>query len=87
VPQVKVTVQRGAGLHARPAAEFVKLAGRFAAASRVSLNGRQADAKSILGILSLGANRGSEVELEVDGVDAGNAIVALRDFLAASNEQ
>lgn len=86
MPQVKVTIQRGAGLHARPAAEFVKLANRFAAASSVRLNGRQANAKSILGILSLGANRGSEVELEVDGVDAERAMTALRDFLATASE-
>ncbi|TAN31765.1 HPr family phosphocarrier protein [bacterium] len=86
MPRARVTIQRGAGLHARPAAEFVKLANRFTASTKVRLNGRQADAKSILGILGLGANGGAEVELEVEGEDAEPALAALRDFLETPTE-
>lgn len=85
MPAATVTIQRGAGLHARPAAEFVKLANRFPATTTIRSNGRNANAKSILGVLSLGANKGAEVELEVEGEGADAALMALRDFLATDD--
>lgn len=61
------------GLHARPAAEFVKLAGTFE--SDVTVNGK--DAKSLLGIMSLGLNRGASVEISGSGAEAEAAVTAL----------
>ena len=61
------------GLHARPAAEFVKLAAKFRAA--VTVNGT--DAKSLLRIMSLGLSAGTAVQLTAEGPDAGEAIPAL----------
>ncbi len=67
------------GLHARPAALFVRLAGRFAAdVSVVHLaKGKRANAKSIIAVLRLGAKLGDEIEIEASGKDAGAAREAL----------
>jgi len=68
------------GLHARPAAELVKLAGRFVA--RVQVNGK--DARSLLGILSLGLRQGDRVRVEADGPDAADAVEAVRELLRST---
>ncbi|AZH83950.1 HPr family phosphocarrier protein [Plantibacter sp. PA-3-X8] len=72
-----VTLRNKDGLHARPAAEFVKLASTFAA--KVVVNGK--DAKSLLGIMSLGLVKGAVVELQADGPDAKDAIGALASLI------
>lgn len=65
------------GLHARPAAEFVKLANTFD--SRVTVNGR--DAKSLLGIMALGLTQGAAVEIASTGSEAEAAVSALADLI------
>jgi phosphoenolpyruvate---glycerone phosphotransferase subunit DhaM len=65
------------GLHARPAAELVKLAGRFE--SRVTVNG--ADARSLLAVLALGLRHGDAVTVEADGPDGPAAVEAVRELL------
>lgn len=65
------------GLHARPAAEFVKLASTFA--SRVTVNGK--DAKSLLGIMGLGLTQGASVEITSTGAEAEAAVSALADLV------
>ncbi|WP_285036104.1 dihydroxyacetone kinase phosphoryl donor subunit DhaM [Plantibacter sp. ME-Dv--P-095] len=72
-----VTLRNKDGLHARPAAEFVRSASRFAA--NVVVNGK--DAKSLLGIMSLGLVKGAEVHLQADGVDAEDAVQALTSLI------
>ena len=71
------TLRNKDGLHARPAAEFVKLASTFDA--RVSVNG--VDAKSMLRIMSLGATAGTAVTLKADGPDARAAVDALAGLI------
>ena len=63
----------GVALHARPAGAVVRAAASFAADVFVSANGRRANAKSILDILSLGAEGGVEVVIEASGDDAAEA--------------
>jgi len=72
-----VTVVNPLGLHARAAARFVSLAGRFASQIRVSRGARTMDGKSILGLLLLAAARGSEVAIAADGPDEQAAVQAL----------
>ncbi len=72
-----LTLVNKVGLHARPAGMFVQTAARFSAAIRVSCNGRVADAKRILQVLQLGAERGAELRVEAEGDDAPEALVAL----------
>ena len=66
-------------LHARPAADFVRTAMRFAAAIQVGANGREADAKSLLRVLALGAKGGTELRLTAAGEDAAAALDALSE--------
>ncbi len=71
----RVTLVNRDGLHARPAAEFVKLAAGFP--QRVTVNGK--DARSLLGIMSLGLVQGTEIEISAgpDGREAVDALAAL----------
>ncbi len=81
MPQGTIEVVHPEGLHARPAAEFVKRANRFKSSVKVRLNGRVANGKSIMAVIGLGANAGARVELEVEGDDAAEAFQALKAFL------
>ncbi len=65
------------GLHARAAAKFVTTAERFAASVTVTRDGQTVDARSIMGLMMLGAGRGSTVELVAEGWDAKEALAAL----------
>lgn len=76
-----VTVVNRLGLHARPAAEFVKIAGRFDAEIMVSKDGTEVNGKSILGVMTLAAECGSTLLLRADGNDASDAVDALADML------
>jgi len=73
----EVAIQNPLGLHARAAAKFVHTAGRFAAQIRVARAGREMDGKSIMGLLLLGAAKGSTITISADGVDEGDAVDAL----------
>jgi phosphocarrier protein FPr len=76
----RLTVRNPSGIHARPAAQFVKAAGRFRARITVEnlTRGRgPADAKSILAVLPLGVSQGHEIEIIAEGDDAVEAIAAI----------
>jgi phosphocarrier protein HPr len=72
-----VTLPIGVALHARPAATFVKTALRFRSRVTVGLDGKVADAKSILAVLALGATGGTLLRLSAEGEDAPAALDAL----------
>lgn len=76
-----LTIEHEVGLHARPAALFVKTAGRFNANVRVRYGGREVNAKSILQVLTLGAEEGAEITVEAEGEDADAALEALRELV------
>lgn len=76
-----LTIAIPTGLHARPAAQFVRLAAAFASQAKISARGRSADAKSMLAVLSLGVAGGTEVVLAVDGPDEQDCSAALAAFL------
>lgn len=65
------------GLHARAAARFVTLAERFGAAVDVLRDGQSVSARSIMGLMMLGAGQGAEIELRAEGWDAREALDAL----------
>ncbi len=77
----KLIVKNKQGLHARPAALFVQVANRFEANITVSRNEEKVNGKSIMGILMLGAEQGSEIILEADGKDAEAALVELEQVV------
>jgi phosphocarrier protein HPr len=64
-------------LHARPAGQFVKTAAGFRSRVTVAANGREADAKSILSVLGLGAGSGVMLTIRAEGDDAEAAVIAL----------
>jgi phosphocarrier protein len=77
VTRREVTIQNRLGLHARAAARFVHTAARFQSRVTAGRNGRVMDGKSILGILLLGASRGTTVEITAEGEDEEAAVEAL----------
>ena len=72
-----VALPEAVALHARPAATFVKTAMRFRSRLTVVVNGKVADAKSILAVLALGATGGTVLKLKAEGEDAPAALDAL----------
>ena len=74
---ITVKVPNALGMHARPSAEFVKLAGRFTASITVARNDLSVSGKSIMGVLMLAAEQGSALIISAEGDDAERAVVAL----------
>lgn len=70
------------GLHARASAKFVKLASEFESEIQVTRDGVTVDARSIMGLLMLGAGIGCGVEVKAEGPDAVEAVAALTDLVA-----
>ena len=83
----EVEIVNRAGMHARPAAEFVKIAGRFKSEIRVEKDGLEVNAKSIMGVLMLAAERGSRLRLSATGHDAEDAVNALSDLVRRGFEE
>lgn len=82
-----VKVQHRLGLHARPAADFVRLANTFASDVRIKKGRRSVNGKSIMGILTLAAASGSRLTIEAQGADAAEAVRVLGDFVTAGDEE
>ena len=72
-----VTIPNKRGLHARAAAKFVMLAERFGASVDVIRDGQSVPARSIMGLMMLGAGKGAVIELRAEGWDAKEALEAL----------
>lgn len=79
---VLVRLPETVALHARPAGAFVRAAAAFAATIDVQANGRRANGKSILEILGLGADGGTELAISASGDDAAEAVAELADLVA-----
>jgi len=85
--ETTVVVTHKVGLHARPAALFVQAAGKFGANIRVknvTAGGDAVDAKSILGVLTLGVLHNHEIHLAADGADADAAVAKLRGLIESN---
>jgi phosphotransferase system HPr (HPr) family protein len=81
-----VALPAGVDLHARPAAHFVRTAMGFQSQIAVLAGDREANAKSLLAVLALGAKAGTTLRLRADGEDAGDAVEALAARVAALEE-
>ncbi len=73
----EVTIKNDTGLHARPASLFVMEASKFASDIKVIKNGKEYNAKSIIGILSMGAKKGDNILIQAEGNDSMEAIEAI----------
>lgn len=83
-----VTIVPEAGLHARPASKFVETANEFEADLQIAADGEDpVDARSMLGVSSLGAGHGEKVRLIADGEDEEEALDALETVLSTPEEE
>jgi phosphocarrier protein len=81
------TILNKLGIHARPAAQFVKMANRFQADIFVEKDGEEVDGKSIMGLMMLAAGHGSVITVSADGADAEEALAALEDLISRKFEE
>jgi len=72
-----VEITNKLGLHARASARLTQLVAQFSSEVFLSRNGRRVNAKSIMGVMMLAANKGSTVFVEIDGKDENEAMKAL----------
>ena len=79
----EVTVVNRLGLHARPAAMFVRIASRHRAEIWVAKEGEEVNGKSIMGLMMLAAGQGSKLRLRCDGPDADKAMEELEELIKA----
>jgi len=70
------------GLHARASAKFVKIASTYDCEVRVTRDGQTVDARSIMGLLMLGAGNGCSIHVAAEGPEAEQAIAAIEDLVA-----
>ena len=82
--ELHLTVLDPAGLHARPAAQVVRTAGRFQSRITIRVGDRTADVKSLIALLGLTIRPGAEITLSADGPDDAAALAALLAELGAA---
>jgi phosphocarrier protein len=85
--QKDYTILNKLGIHARPAAQFVKTANRFQSDIFVEKDGEEVDGKSIMGLMMLAAGNGSVISISADGSDADAALEALGDLISRKFEE
>jgi phosphocarrier protein len=79
--RISVTIPNKKGLHARASAKIVEAAARFKSTITVNKDGQSVDARSVMGLMLLGAPQGSVVEIAAEGVDAEEALTALKALI------
>jgi len=77
----KITIKNTSGLHARPSATLVKTAGKFSSDFFIHMYGYKVNGKSILGVMTLAAEHGAELELEFDGDDEKDAMKTITELI------
>lgn len=85
--QMTVRIVNAAGMHARPASEFVKLASIYRSDITVEKDGVEVNGKSIMGVLMLAAERGSALTIRAEGEDAPGALEALCELVNRGFEE
>lgn len=80
----EITVLNEVGLHARPATFFIQKANEFKSLITIARDDRKVNAKSLLGVLSLGITKGTTVVLDADGPDEEEAIEELNALITSN---
>ncbi len=80
----EVIINNQIGLRARPATFFIQKANEFKCSIQVEREERRVNAKSLLGVLSLGIVKGTKVTIIADGVDEDEAIIALSELVGSN---
>ena len=81
VVETSLVITNKVGLHARPASLLVQTAAQFQSKIRVQFDDKTANAKSMLGVMKLGASKGDTIVVRAEGEDAEQAIAALTDLV------
>ena len=81
------TIRNKLGIHARPAAQFVKTASQFSCEIAVEKDGEQVDGKSIMGLMMLAAGHGSTLIISAEGDDAEGALSAIENLIFRNFEE
>ena len=79
----KLTILNKLGIHARPAAQFVRVASRFEADVTVEKDDESVDGKSIMGLMMLAVGCGAVIEVSTDGEDEEQAMAALEELVGS----
>lgn len=87
MPTKEFTITNKLGIHARPAAQFVKTANTFDAEITVEKDGEEVDGKSIMGLMMLAAGHGSILKITTEGGEADAALTALGALIARNFEE
>lgn len=82
-----ITITNSIGLHARPATFFIQKANSFKSGIWVEKDDRKVNAKSLLGVLSLGIAKGMTITIIADGVDEKSAVDALCELIDSGFEE
>ena len=77
-----IKIQNKYGLHARPAAHLVKVAGQFKSDIKLTKDGLEVNGKSIMGVMMLAAEPGSEITFRIEGEDEVEALKAIKELIA-----
>ena len=77
----KVIISNKLGLHARASMKLVNLAARFASQIHIGYKNRDVNAKSIMNVMALGAKKGTEITLKIDGEDETQAMQAILELI------
>lgn len=87
MPQKDFTITNKLGIHARPAAQFVKIANNYPCEIRVEKDDDEVDGKSILGLMMLAAGHGSVISVSAEGEQAEEALQALGELVSRDFEE
>ncbi len=82
VIEKKLVIKNEQGLHARPAALFVQIANKYESDIMVKKDKEQVNGKSIMGLMTLAAEKGSLIQLKIDGPDARDAMRELEQVIS-----
>ena len=82
--EVTLVIRHKIGLHARPATLFVQMAKQFKSDILVRKDNMEVNAKSIVSILTLGANQGAVITIKADGEDEEKAVKTLQELVEAN---
>lgn len=77
----EVVIDNRNGLHARPAAMFVKISSRYRAEVWVEKDGERVNGKSIMGLMMLAAGKGSRLQVIAEGIDADKAVAEIKNLV------
>lgn len=77
----ELTIANKSGIHARPAAMFVKIANRFGCDIFVEKDGEKINGKSIMGLMMLAAGQGSKLRIRAEGPDAAQALIDIEELI------